>query len=57
MAILTSKSNRFARTLNYTMPEYRAASPSRHKTRIEMVVPATHNRAPEKKGGRQEDRR
>ncbi len=57
MAILTSRSHRFARSFNYTMPEYRNAAPSRHKTRIEVVVPATHNRAPEAKGGRKDERR
>lgn len=56
MAMLTSKSRRFARTFNYTMPEYRDASPRAHKSRITLAVPATHERVPSQRNQRSEVR-
>jgi hypothetical protein len=50
------KSSRFSRSHNYTMPEYRPSSPQARKTAISVVVPATHNRPPEAKNGRTEER-
>jgi hypothetical protein len=40
MRILNSQSSRFSRTLNYTMPEYRASTASA-RTRLSLVAP-TH---------------
>lgn len=39
MRMLTSRSSRFTRSLNYTMPEYRSAAPRGVKTRISVVAP------------------
>lgn len=46
MAMLTSKSRRFSRSFNYTMPEYRDSSPRGKKVRMNLAVPATHERRP-----------
>jgi hypothetical protein len=56
MRKLTSKSSRFARSFNYTMPEYRNLSPKARKSTISVVAPASHNRAPGAKHGRAEER-
>jgi hypothetical protein len=46
MAMLTSRSHRFTRSHNYNLPEYRNPAPRGQKSRISVVVPATHERAP-----------
>ncbi len=56
MAMLSSKSSRFTRSFNYTMPEYRNPRPQAHKSRISVVVPATHERAPQSKANRTDSR-
>lgn len=56
MRKLSSTSSRFTRSFNYTMPEYRASNPKARKTQISVVAPASHNRPPESKGGRSEER-
>ncbi len=56
MAILTSKSHRFSRASNYTMPEYRPSSPQMRKSRISVVIPATHERMPSHRNQRSEVR-
>jgi len=56
MRRLNSMSSRFNRSFNYTMPEYRTSNPKARKTQITVVAPASHNRAPESKGGRAEER-
>lgn len=56
MAMLTSKSHRFSRSFNYTMPEYRPSSPPGRKQRISVVVPATHERLPGNRNQRSEVR-
>ena len=50
MAILSYRSNRFSRSYNYNLPEYRNPAPRGHKSRISVVVPATHERAPQERG-------
>lgn len=52
MRMLTSRSSRFTRSFNYTMPEYRPASPKGMKTRISVVAPMGHERASENRGKR-----
>lgn len=44
MAILTSKSTRFARSMNYTMPEYRPNSGRGSLHRLSVVAPLGQNR-------------
>ncbi len=44
MAMLTSKSTRFERSMNYTMPEYRPNSARRTGNRISVVAPLGQNR-------------
>jgi len=39
MPILNSRSSRFTRSLNYTMPEYRPSAPRGMKTQITVVAP------------------
>jgi hypothetical protein len=39
MRILTSRSARFTRSLNYTLPEYRPSAPRGMKTQITVVAP------------------
>jgi len=56
MRMLSSKSSRFTRSFNYTIPEYRSSSPKARKTTLSVVVPASLNRAPESKQGRAEER-
>jgi hypothetical protein len=56
MAMLSSKSHRFIRSYNYTMPEYRPAGPRGQKSRISVVVPATHERRPTERPTRTESR-
>lgn len=56
MRKLTSKSSRFARSFNYTMPEYRNSNPKARKSTLSVVAPASHNRAPGAKHGRAEER-
>jgi hypothetical protein len=56
MAMLSSKSSRFVRSFNYTMPEYRSPRPQSAKSRISVVVPATHERAPSSKAVRTDAR-
>lgn len=46
MAMLISRSHRFSRSSNYTMPEYRPSAPQMRKSRISVVIPATHERMP-----------
>jgi hypothetical protein len=57
MAMLSSKSHRFNRTSNYTLPEYRPSSPRGQKDRISVVVPATHERLPDQRASRSEVKR
>jgi hypothetical protein len=57
MAMLSSKSHRFNRTSNYTLPEYRPSSPRGQKDRISVVVPATHERSPDQRASRSEVKR
>lgn len=56
MAILSSRSNRFVRSFNYTLPEYQPSSPRGQKSRISLVVPATHERQPVERARRSENR-
>lgn len=56
MRKLTSMSSRFTRSFNYTMPEYRNSNPKARKSTISVVAPASHNRTPESKHGRAEER-
>lgn len=56
MRKLTSTSSRFTRSFNYTMPEYRNSNPKARKSTISVVAPASHNRTPESKHGRAEER-
>lgn len=42
MALLTSKSSRFARSMNYTMPEYRPNSARTASNRLSVVAPLGH---------------
>ncbi len=53
MGLLTSKTPRFKRNAEYRLGEHRPATPT---ARISVVVPATHNRPPEQKGERSDDR-
>lgn len=55
MAILSYRSNRFSRSYNYNLPEYRNPAPRGHKSRISVVVPATHERAPQEQGNRNDN--
>lgn len=57
MAMLSSKSHRFTRSFNYTMPEYRPSAPRGQKDRISLVVPATHERRPSERPTRSDNRR
>jgi hypothetical protein len=52
MRMLTSRSSRFTRSLNYTMPEYRPAAPRGVKTRISVVAPLGAERTSENRGSR-----
>jgi hypothetical protein len=52
MRMLTSRSSRFTRSFNYTMPEYRPAAPRGVKTRISVVAPMGNERASENRGTR-----
>jgi hypothetical protein len=56
MAILSSRSHRFVRSFNYSMPEYQPSSPRGQKSRISLVVPATHERQPAERARRSENR-
>jgi hypothetical protein len=44
MAILSSKSTRFARSMNYTMPEYRKNTAHGSNARISVVAPLGQSR-------------
>ncbi len=48
MRILTSQSSRFARSQNYTAPEYRASSLHQARTRLNLVAPNHPVRGKEK---------
>jgi hypothetical protein len=52
MRMLTSRSSRFTRSFNYTMPEYRPAAPRGIKTRISVVAPMGHERGSDNRGTR-----
>ena len=52
MRMLTSRSSRFTRSFNYTMPEYRPAAPRGVKSRISVVAPMGNERASENRGTR-----
>ncbi len=57
MAMLSSRSRRFTQSFNYNLPEYRQSAPRGQKTGISVVVPATHERTPEQRGNRSENKR
>lgn len=57
MAMISTRSRRFARSFNYNLPEYRQATRRGQKTGISVVVPATHERTPEQRGNRSENKR
>jgi hypothetical protein len=52
MAMLSSRSHRFTRSHNYNLPEYRNPAPRGQKSRISLVVPATHERTPSQRASR-----
>ncbi len=56
MGLLMARNSRFSRTITPMMPEYRFTSPRGRKTRVSVVVPATHNRRPDQKGKGSDDR-
>lgn len=51
MRMLSSKSTRFNRSFNYTMPEYRPQGPQSTKTRISVVSPVGHDRVVKGRNG------
>lgn len=50
MAILSSRSTRFARSMNYTMPEYRPNSTRGASKNIKVVAPLGPNRETTSRG-------
>ncbi len=56
MALLTSRTARFARSFDYKLSELRPTQPTAHKKKISVAVPATHHRGPDQKDGRKDHR-
>jgi hypothetical protein len=48
MGMISNKSSRFSRSLNYTVPEYRTSSLHTAKSRLSLVAPTHPERGQEK---------